>query len=75
MNAARGLLSFAIVDLTEEDVALMQKYHKDLLKASLISTSEVKATLTNLISSTLTGSEGFMMMLKRITNLLFALFS
>ena len=52
----------------------MQQDHKDLLNASLVSTSEVKATHTKLISSTPTDSEVFMMMLKIFVNLIFALF-
>ena len=74
-NAARVLSPFEMVDLTEEDVALMQKYHKDLLNASLVPTLEVKANRTKLIASTPTESEVFVMMLKIFANLLFALFS
>ena len=74
VNAARGLSQFPMVYLTEEGVAHMQQDHKYLLNASLVSTSEVKATHTKLIASTLTGSEGFMMMVKRFSNLLFAFF-
>ena len=38
VNAERGLSPFAMVDLTDEDVALMQQYHKELLNTSLVST-------------------------------------
>ena len=48
-NAARFLSPFLMGDLTEEDVALIQQEHKNLINASLVSTSEVKATHTKLI--------------------------
>ena len=75
VNAARFLSPFLVVDLTEEDVALIQQEHKNLINASLVSTSEVKATRTKLIASTTKYSEGFMIMLNGFVNLLFALFS
>ena len=74
MNKERGLSPFAMVDLIEEDMGIMQQDHKDLLNASLVSTLEVKETRTKLIASTPTESEGFMMMLKIFANLLFALY-
>ena len=39
VNAERGLYTFAVVELIEEDVALIQQYLDDLLNASLLSTS------------------------------------
>ena len=50
VNEARGLSPFAMVYLTEEDVALMQEDQNDLLNTSLVSTSEVKATHTKIIA-------------------------
>ena len=52
----------------------MQQYHEDLLIASPVSASEVKSNRTKLIASTLTESEGLMMILKIFTNLFFELF-
>ena len=75
VNAAIGLSTFTMADLTEEDVTIIQQYHEDLLNTLLVSTSELKATHTKLIPSTPTYSEGFIMMLKILPNLLFALFS
>ena len=74
MNAARGLSLFAMVDLIEEGMALMQQYHKYLINASLVSTSEIKATCTKLIASMPIDSDGFMMMLRIFANLLFVIF-
>ena len=53
----------------------MQKFQKDLINASLVSTPEVKSNLIKLVASTPTESEGFMIMLKMFANLLFAHFS
>ena len=75
VNAARGFSPFVIVDFMEEDVALMQQYHEYIINAYLVSTSEVKSIHTKLTPITPTDSEGFMMILKRFANLLFALFS
>ena len=75
VNAARGLSPFVMVAFKEEDMALMQQDHKDLLNMSLVSTYEVKATPTKLILSTPTDSEGFMMMLNIFAKLIVALFS
>ena len=63
-----------MVYLTYENVALMQQYHEDLINASLLSTSEVKATRTKLISSTSIYSEVFIIMLKIFADLIFPLF-
>ena len=41
-NAARFLSPFLMGDLTEEDVALMQQDHKDLINVSLVSTADIK---------------------------------
>ena len=62
-----------MVNLIEEDVANIQNYHGELINASIVSTSEVKSTCTKLIASTPTYSEGFMIILNRFSNLLFAL--
>ena len=64
-----------MVDLVEEVSVLMQQYLEDILNTSLVSTSEVKDTRTKLIEKTTPESEGFMMMLKRFTNLLCVLLS
>ena len=75
INEARGISTFVMVDLTEEDLALMQQDHEYMLNTARVSTSEVKATHTKLMASTTTNSEVLMMMLKIFSNLLFALFS
>ena len=53
----------------------MQQEHEGLLNASPVSTSEVKATRTNIIISTPMDPEVFMTILKKFENFLFALFS
>ena len=75
VNAAKGNSPFACVDLTEEDVAEMTQDYEDLLHASAVSTADYKAARVKLKARTPTSSEGFMLMLKRFTNLQFALFS
>ena len=53
----------------------MQQDHEGLINASLVSTSEVKATRTKLITSTSADPEVFIKILKRVANLNFVLFS
>ena len=75
VNAAKGNSPCACVDLTEEDVAEMMQDYEDLLNASAVSTADYKAARVKLKARTPSSSEGFMLMLKRFTNLQFALFS
>ena len=75
VNAAKGLSPFALIDLTDEDVALMVEDDEDLYKATAVSAAEVKAARAKIKAKTPATAEEFMLMLKRFTNLLFALFS
>ena len=75
VNAAKGLSPFALIDLTDEDVALMVEDDEDLFKATAVSAAEVKAARAKVKAKTPATAEEFMLMLKRFTNLLFALFS
>lgn len=75
VNAAKGLSPFAMVDLSDEDVAEMMQDNDDMLSATHISASDVKASRAKLKPSTPPDAEGFLLMLKRFTNLLHALFS
>ena len=49
VNESIGLSPFVVVYLTEEDLALIQQDHKDLLRASLVSPYEVESNRTKLI--------------------------
>ena len=75
VNAAKGLFPFALIDLTDEDVALMVEDDEDLYKATAVSAAEVKAARAKVKATTPATAEEFMLMLKRFTNLLYALFS
>jgi hypothetical protein len=74
IHAANGASPFAMVDLTEEDVALMQQDYDDLVNASSVSPSEYRAARAKLVAKTPEDGDGFMLMLKRYVNFLFALF-
>ena len=75
VNAAKGFSPFAMVDLSDEDVAEMMQDNEDLLSATHISTSDVKASRARLKPKRPPDAAGFLLMLKRFTNLLHALFS
>ena len=75
VNAAKGLSPFALIDLSDDDVALMVEDDEDLYKATAVSAAEVKAARAKIRAKTPATAEEFMLMLKRFTNLLFALFS
>ena len=74
IHAAAGLSPFAMVDLSEDDVALMQQDYDDLTNASSVSPSEYRAARAKLVAKTPEDGDSFMLMLKRYVNFLFALF-
>ena len=63
-----------MVDVYNDDGTRMQHEHEDILNTSLVSTSEFKSVRSKLVTQNPKESEEFMLMLKRFTNLLFALF-
>ena len=75
VNAAKGLSPFSMVNLTEEDVAEMAQKFEDLDSANTISAADVKATRSKMAATTQRDLDSFMLILKRYTNLLHALFS
>jgi len=75
VNAAKGLSPFAMMDLTEDDVAEMIQDSEDMVNASTVTAADFKAARARLAAKTPEDAEAFMTMLKRFTNLLFALFS
>ena len=75
MHAAKGLTAFAMMDLSEEDIATMAQDHDDLAGASAVTVADFRANRAKLKPQTPRDAEGFLLMLKRYTNLIFALFS
>ena len=75
VNATSGLSPFAMVDLTEDDIAEMTQASTDLANATSVSILDHKASRSKIIAAIPTDAHGFVLMLKRYTNLLFALFS
>ena len=75
VNAAKGFSPFAMIDLSDEDVAEMMQDDADLLSATNISTSDIKASRSKLKPKTPPDAASFLLMLSRFTNLLHALFS
>ena len=75
VHAAKGLSPFGMVDLSEEDVATMTQEQDDLAGASSVSIADFKANRAKLKAQTPVEAEGFLLMLKRYENLLYALFS
>lgn len=75
VHAAKGMSPFGMVDLSEEDVATMTQEHDDLAGASSVSIADFKANRAKLKAQTPPDADGFLLMLKRYTNLLYALFS
>ena len=74
VDSAKGLSPFALINLTDEDVALMVEDDEDLYKVTVVLAAEVKAARAKVKAKTPATAEEFMLML-RFTNLLFALFS
>jgi len=74
-HTAKGLSPFAMVDLTEDDVACMQQEADNLRSATTITASELKAARKNLAAKVPEDADGLMLMIKPFANLLYALFS
>jgi len=74
-HTAKDLSLFAMVDLTEDDVAYMQQEADDLRYATTVSASELKAVSKNLAAKVPENADGLMQMMLRFENLLYALFS
>ena len=75
VNATSRLSPFAMVDLTEDNIAEMTQVSTDLANATSVLILDHKAARAKIIAETPTDAHGFLLMLKRYTNLLFALFS
>jgi len=75
VNAAKGLSPFALINLTNDDIATMIQEAQDLYQATAVSAAEFRAARAKVTAKTPTTAEEFMLMLKRYTNLLYALFS
>jgi len=72
-RAAKGLSPFAMVDLTEDNVAYMQQEDDDLKYATMVLASELKAARKNIAAKVSKDAEGLMQMIKRFTKFLYAL--
>ena len=74
INAAARLSPYAMVDLSDDDVELMKQEYEEIINASLVLNSQFKAARSKLGAHTPDEEEAFMVILKRFTNLIFALF-
>ena len=74
-NAMKGLSPFEMLDLMEEDVAIMYKLDNDLKSALLVTTSDVRAAQAKVQVKVPESPEEFITMLHGYTNLAYALFS
>ena len=75
VNATKGLSPFAMMDLTEEDVALMREDFEDMAAATTLTAADYKAARSKIKAVVPESAEDFLLMLRRFANLLFALFS
>ena len=74
-NTMKGLLSFVMLDLMEEDVALMYKLDNDLKSALSVTMSDVQAAQAKVQAKVPESPEEFITMLCCYTNLMYALFN
>ena len=75
LHAMGGLSPFTMLDLNEDQVALLND-EQDLLKtASLVSISDLRVQRNKIKISILAEAKKFMVMLKRYANLLYAVFT
>ena len=74
-NAAEGLSPFAVLELTEDEVANINAKYDALDTASSVTVTDIAAAKHSLKAYVPETSEGFITLLKRFANLLFALFT
>ena len=74
VNALKGLSPFAMLDLTEEEVADMHELDADITAATAVTASDHRQARMKLRAHVPESAEDFMLMLKRYTNFIFALF-
>lgn len=74
-NAAKGISPFAMLDITDEEVAIMTQDQFDIDTATTVTVSDVKKSKSKIKAVVPSTSEKFLAMLKRFANLLCAIFS
>ena len=75
VNANEGLSPFILLDLSEDEVAVINDEDDAFGTASHITVAQIKAIKTRSKATVPATQEKFMLLLKRYANLLFALFS
>ena len=74
VNAMKGLSPFGMLDLTEDEVADMHDLEGDLTAATAVTAADHRNARSKLRAHVPEIAEDFMLMLKRYTKLIFALF-
>ncbi len=74
-NTAKGISPFAMLNITDEEVAIITQDQFDIDTASTVTVSDVKKSKSKVKAVVPTTSEKFLAMLKRFANLLCAIFS
>ena len=74
VNKAKGISPFALIDIFEEDIAVITQHNKDLQLATAVSDTEVRTARENVTYHTPASAEKFIMILKQYANLLQTLF-
>ena len=64
-----------IIDILEEDISVMTNPYEELQRATAVSDTEVRISRANVMAKTPAWAVEFILMLKRFTNLLHALFT
>ena len=75
IHAMDGLTPFAMLDLNEDQVAILNEEQDLLNTASLVSVSDLRGQRSKLKVTIPAEPEEFMLMIKRYTNLVYAIFS
>ena len=75
INATEGLSPFLVLDLDEDEVAIINDEDDLIQNASLVSVSDLRGMKKKLKVEVPESSDDFMLLLRRYANLLYALFS
>ena len=75
VNVEKGISPFAMIDISEEAIAVMTQNYEDIHRATVVNTIEFKTVRENVTAQTPASAEEFMLMIKLFAKLLNALFT
>jgi hypothetical protein len=73
-NAAKGISPFAMIDISEEDIAIMDQEDEDRNRATVTTSADNKAARSRIKAKVPTSLDGVIARLKELTSMVYAIF-